>query len=287
MKNILTLFLVIILVVSCAPPIDDSLDPEVNVVVLLDLGDRISNSNQRKRDITIFEYISSSFLNRIWDYKLIRSNLSIKIADLNSNEFSEPLYEEKLSLNLRTIPDDEYLWGTRTEMLVNYDTIRSEQISDLYNKSLNINNRKGDLWSFFNNDLNNLLSRDSTTNNFIFIISDGYLEQKNYLNNFSYFNNMKNWEYELKKQKAIKPLNKKFVPNTKVLFLELAPKKDFTFEYDMLKLGWEVWLEDIGFGDVRFLKNDDHLNLLQEEIGKLLGSFEAPIPTTPSSSEAF
>jgi hypothetical protein len=232
------LFLIMMLVASCMPPQEEKEVPMAvkhNYIILLDLSDRlIVQDNQPERDKELINHIYSIFEERVRSQLYLRSRDEIRVviahqrgADLNSE-----VYEDSLYFNIENIPG---VLRRKTEE--ERRSIFSNNLDKLYNEAVFSENPKdfygADIWRYFYEDLKVDYVSDTLTENFLFLLTDGYpIVGK-----------------DLSKLQTVK----EDYPDLKIILLEAAPR-DKDMEWDRVVELWEEWFESMKIENYEFVK---------------------------------
>jgi len=277
MKNVASLLLLLILIFSCGNKSELEKKPvSRNVIILLDLSDRILLENQIARDKSTINAIIQTYLNSIKDtivaydkeFNRISDKFSVRIAYQKNIPYDKQHFENILQFDFARKDANNAKF-----ILQDFPKQLSTELDNLYNAAKFSDNSKdyhgADIWKFFSEDLDNLISDDDNSINYLFIITDGYLYFENYKENIKQTNRRpdmqflselrnKNWEEKFDKEDwGLIPLNKQF-PNLKVCVLEIAPN-DFWNEFDLLKKVWSKWLTEMGIdrNNIYFSKSEN------------------------------
>jgi len=277
MKNVASLLLLLILIFSCGNKSELEKKPvSRNVIILLDLSDRILLENQIARDKSTINAIFQTYLNSIKDtivaydkeFNRISDKFSVRIAYQKNIPYDKQHFENILQFDFARKDANNAKF-----ILQDFPKQLSTELDNLYNAAKFSDNSKdyhgADIWKFFSEDLDNLISDDDNSINYLFIITDGYLYFENYKENIKQTNRRpdmqflselrnKNWEEKFDKEDwGLIPLNKQF-PNLKVCVLEIAPN-DFWNEFDLLKKVWSKWLTEMGIdrNNIYFSKSEN------------------------------
>jgi hypothetical protein len=223
---------------KCNPPAPkDSKQLRIknNFIVLLDLSDRIIvQPNQSERDKEIIHHIYSLFEKNVKENLYIKSRDEIKVviapqrgSGLHSEIFEDRLYVNMDNINMvyRKSKEEE----RRLEYLANVDT--------LYNNAIFSSNTEdyhgADIWKYFYEDLRYDYVSDTLTNNYLFILTDGYpIVGKN--------------------PNKLQPINSRF-PNLHVVIVEAAPR-DKDLEWDRIMDRWSEWFKEISVPEFTIIK---------------------------------
>lgn len=237
-SSIVLVGIIIILSISCNPPVPKSAAPmrvKNNYIVLLDLSDRIIvQPNQLERDKEIIQHIYSMFEQNVKENLYIKSRDEIKIviapqrgANLPTEVFEDRLYINMDNINLvhRKSKEEERM----IQYIANLDT--------LYDKAMYSSNPKdyygADIWKYFYEDLRYDYVSDTLTKNYLFILTDGYpIVGKN--------------------TNKLQPISSKF-PNLHVVLVEAAPR-DKDMEWDRIMELWSEWFDEINVPEYTIIK---------------------------------
>lgn len=237
--NIVTLlFLGLVMLSGCKLPAPEKKESSIrvkhNYIVLLDLSDRlIVQENQPERDKQIVKSLYSLFEDKVRNDLYIKSRDEIKvvIAPQSGSEVNRNVFEDKLYVNMSTVsPVHRKLKEEerRKNFISNLDT--------LYNKavfSTAPNEYHGaDIWKYFHEDLKLDYSRDTLTENFLFILTDGYPIVGH--------------------QHKLLEVKNEF-PDLHIVLLEAAPREK-DMEWDRIIGIWEEWFYKIGIKKYTLVK---------------------------------
>jgi len=278
-KNIIFSFCIIFLLLSCdGNKIEKKFPVQRNVIVLLDLSDRIIlNKNQPSLDKETISAIIDIFISSIKDtiihydknFNLIKDKFSIRIADQKSMDIDKEFFEKSLQFDFSDTKANNYKY-----ILQDFQSTIKQQLDTLYKLAAKSSNPKdyngADLWKFFNEDLETMINENAK--NYLFIITNGYLYFENYNNKIPNNNRRTDMKFmsELRKQDwentfdkndmGLIPLEKNF-SNLKIAVLEIAPK-DFWNEYDLIKKVWGKWFNEMGVKDemIMFSKSGNSID---------------------------
>ncbi len=177
---LLLVALLLILLASCKIPKPEqrknALRVKNNYIVLLDLSDRlIVQDHQPERDKQIIKKLYSIFEDKVRKELYIKSRDEIRVviapqlgAGLNRNVFEDRLYVNMAALNLveRKAREEE----RRKNFFATLDTLYQRAVYSQTPTDYN----GADIWKYFYEDLKTDYSKDTLTNNYLFILTDGY-----------------------------------------------------------------------------------------------------------------
>ncbi len=238
-KNRLAIIIctIAIFIVSCAPPPakENKVRIKHNYIILLDLSDRlIVQENQPERDVEIIKYIYGLFEEKVKNDLYIKSRDEIKIviAPQHGSNIKTEIFEDELYTNIESIKN-VFRKKTELERRNNFHAY----LDTLYQKAVFSNDPKkyygADIWKYFYEDLNYDISKDTLTENFLFILTDGYPIVGKDLN-------------------KLQPTKSKF-SDLKVILIEAAPREK-DMEWDRIMELWQSWFDEIGVSDYTMIK---------------------------------
>ncbi|MBN1184291.1 MAG: hypothetical protein JXB49_18520 [Bacteroidales bacterium] len=237
-KKTILLILATILIISCQPPQPvKKVEPTVknNYIILLDLSDRlIVQENQPERDKEIIMSIYNIFKEKVKKELYIRSRDEIKvvIAPQKGDKIKKEIFEDRLYINMESIPNvlKSKKEAERTSHFkANLDTLYQKAVfskipTDYYG---------ADIWQYFYEDLQTDYVKDDLTNNFLFILTDGYpIVGKN--------------------QEKLQPVKNTF-PDLHVILVEAAPREK-DLEWDKVMNMWTDWFNEINIEKYTLIK---------------------------------
>ena len=231
-------FFLMLLLASCMPPQEEKAIPMAvkhNYIILLDLSDRlIVQDNQPERDKELIKHIYTLFEERVRKQLYIRSRDEIRvvIAPQRGADLRNEVYEDSLYTNIENIPT---VLRRKTEE--ERRSIFYNNLDKLYDQAVFSSNPKdfygADIWKYFYEDLKVDFVRDTLTQNFLFLFTDGYpIVGK-----------------DLTKLQSVK---EKY-PDMKVVLMEAAPR-DKDMEWDRVIELWEAWFDSMEVTDYQFMK---------------------------------
>ena len=256
----------------------------LNLLVLLDLSDRLTTPEQINRDTQLLHHIYRLFHNRVRQQLYINSTdrLQILLAPQRSLPVQTENMETRLRVYLPDVPMKE-----RAAFLRTHEPLFFSRIDSLYH--IATTGRKpeaysgSDIWKFFDQHLNLYLRRDTNAVNKIIILTDGYFD----------FELLKD-----KKQKGCRysysellmrqartgtiPLQQLFdscgllpvtlnQPNISVMVTEISPKTAGAGETRILKTMWGSWLKAMHIGSYQLAEKSE-LNEVKEQISTFIGN---------------
>jgi hypothetical protein len=218
--------LILISAVGCKLPSPEKKKSEPrtshNYIILLDLSDRlIVQDNQPDRDKEIIKDLYYLFEMKVRKELYIKSSDQIKVvmapqlgAGLRRDVFEDRLYVNMKNINnvFRKVKEEE----RRKNFYANLDTLYAKAVfsrrpADYYG---------ADIWKYFYEDLKMDYSKDPNTENYLFILTDGYpIVGHN--------------------QNKLLGIKDEF-PNLQIVLLEAAPREK-DMEWDNVMRNWEDW----------------------------------------------
>lgn len=206
-----------------------------NYIILLDLSDRlIIQDNQPERDKEIIKTLYSMFEEKVKRELYLRSRDEIKVvmAPQRGSGLKRDVFEDRLYVNMETV-DNVFKRAKeeerRVDFIANLDTLYSKAV---FSKSPD-DYYGADIWKYFYEDLKNDYVDGENTENYLFIITDGY---------------------PIVGQNSNKLLQvKNEFPGLHIVLLEAAPR-DKDMEWDRIMTVWEQWFSKIGIENYTLIK---------------------------------
>lgn len=206
-----------------------------NYIILLDLSDRlIIQDNQPERDKEIIKTLYSMFEQKVKKELYIKSRDEIKVvmAPQRGSGLKRDMFEDRLYVNMENV-ENVYKRSKEEERRVNFfanlDTLYSKAV---FSKSPD-DYYGADIWKYFYEDLKNDYVDEENTENYLFIITDGY---------------------PIVGQNSNKLLEvKNEFPALNIVMLEAAPR-DKDMEWDRIMTVWEQWFNKIGIENYTLIK---------------------------------
>lgn len=206
-----------------------------NYIILLDLSDRlIVQPGQPERDKQIIQQIYTLFEEKVKKELYIKSRDEIKvvIAPQLGSGMKRDVFEDRLYVNMENVKNFYRKKGEaqrKKDFFANLDTLYKEAVfshvpTDYYG---------ADIWKYFYEDLKVDYSRDTLTENYLFILTDGYPIVGNDHN----------------KLKAIK----NEYPDLHIILAEATPREK-DLEWDRIMNVWEDWFHSIGIKKYTLIK---------------------------------
>jgi hypothetical protein len=225
------LFTVALLAMGCKMPKPEKKNTALrlkhNYIVLLDLSDRlIVQDNQPERDKQIIKNLYALFEEKVKKELYIKSRDEIKIviAPQRGGRIQRDEFEDRLYVNMENIervlrkPKEV---ERRNNFAANLDTLYRTAVF-----SRNPDDYHGaDIWKYFYEDLKVDYVRDEATENYLFILTDGY----------PIVGQNQNKLLEVKNE----------FPDLHIVLLEASPREK-DLEWDHIMSVWEDWFTKIG-----------------------------------------
>lgn len=206
-----------------------------NYIVLLDLSDRlIIQENQPERDKKIIKELYSLYEARIKSnlYIKARDEIKVVIAPQRGSSLKKEVFEDQLYINMDNIKN---IYRKPKEQ-ERRDAFYSH-VDTLYQKAVFSNNPENyhgaDIWKYFYEDLSVDYARDTLTQNYLFILTDGY-------------------PIVGKTQVKLQEVKDKF-PDLHIVLIEASPREK-DMEWDRIMGVWEEWFEKIGVKKYTLIK---------------------------------
>jgi len=231
-------FLALLVLASCMPPQEEktvSTAVKHNYIILVDLSDRlIVQDNQPERDKELIKHIYTIFEERVKNqlYLRARDEIKVVIAHQRGAGLQSEVYEDSLFINIENIPA---VLRRKTEEERRNTFFNN--VDKLYEQAVFSNNPKeyygADIWRYFYEDLKVDYVKDTLTENYLFLFTDGYpIVGK-----------------DLSKLQTVR----EDYPELKVVLMEAAPR-DKDMEWDRVIELWEAWFKSMDIEDYEFAK---------------------------------
>ena len=218
---------------------------------MLDLSDRlIVQENQPERDKKIIMSIYNLFAEKVRKelYIKARDEIKVVIAPQKGDKLKTEIFEDKLYIDVENIP-----LMLRRKTIEKQNTDFGKNIDTLYQKaefsSKPSDYHGADIWKYVYEDLKTDFIKDTMTENFLFILTDGYpIVGKN--------------------KEKLNPVKESF-PNLHVVIVEAAPREE-DMEWDNIMNLWAEWFKEIGITNYTLIKRKA-ISKEIEEIKNLIG----------------
>lgn len=233
------LALVMIAASSCNLPAPEKkkavLRTKHNYIVLLDLSDRlIVQPGQPQRDKQIIKSLYNVFESKVKKdlYIKSRDEFKVVIAPQLGTGLRRDVFEDRLYVNMNNISNVYRKLNEedrRKAFEANLDTLyRTAVFSSDPEKY-----HGADIWKYFHEDLKVDYSRDTLTENYLVIVTDGY----------PIVGHNRNKLLEVKNE----------FPNLKIALIEAAPREK-DMEWDRMMGTWQEWFDGMGIKEYTLIK---------------------------------
>lgn len=272
-----------------------------NIVVVLDVSDRLKKDQQIERDIKIVKYIVARFEEAFVRKHLRRGRRAgpyphrltfavpeqpVPVPESSTSEQPKPYRAPSAILEKLKIRDLEKKSGGHPEFKKQRNALLQE-IKKLYEFVQNDNPYTGsDIWKWFQENAEHYLRKDS--HNYIICLSDGYLKFDDDIEKdlpAGRFIEVGIWREKPNWREYITPLLRtgKDFSDYDITFMMMEinlhrdPKTGTTFPYDLeiMLAHWKPWLEGMGIKDHRFKQQ-----VPEEVLGDVIASFLLPRQVT-------
>lgn len=247
-----------------------------NIIVLLDLSDRLTLPGQVNRDTLLLRQIYTAFEERVRKQMYINAQdqLQVLVAPQRSLPAHTETIENRLRINMQEVPVKE-----RSGFLKKKRPVFFQQVDSLYHAAAQrpASSFSGsDIWKFFDQYLRNYLVPDTNTENRIIVLTDGYFD----------FESLKDkkqqgcrYSYSEKlMQKGRVPVPGNMAPelffqqifdscglipvhinqgNTGILVAEMTARNSYEYELELLEAMWSGWYNTMGIGYISFVRKND------------------------------
>ncbi|HMJ68217.1 MAG TPA: hypothetical protein VK508_04955 [Cyclobacteriaceae bacterium] len=258
MKNITLIFLATAFVLSnCTLPAPEKKKATArtkhNYIVLLDLSDRlIVQQNQPQRDKQIIKSLYGAFERKVRKdlYIKSRDEFRVVIAPQLGTGVRRDDFEDRLYVNMKNISNVYRKLNEedrRTAFEANLDTLYNNAVFSSTPEEYH----GADIWKYFHEDLKVDYSRDTLTENFLIIITDGY----------PIVGHNRNKLLEVKNE----------FPDLKIALVEAAPREK-DMEWDRMMLTWQEWFEGMGVKEYTLIKR----GAITKELEQIKDVVDAP-----------
>lgn len=246
----------------------------INYTIILDLSDRVLNQHQLTYDIAQIKLIFNDFKKKAKQNLIITSKdrFILKIIHQKKSTLDIDYYENIIQLRL-----DQLNIRDKNKQLENLESKLAttlEQLKKDANLGDNTSDYAGvDLWSFLNDNKDNLTSPDY--NNTIVIMTDGYLdfendnhviELKNHFTGTKFLRELSsdNWkEKAIQEGYGILPINLKFEAKWIITGIKSKNSSDI-FQLSKIKYFWNKWIEESASTSPHFINYSTESQILSE-----------------------
>jgi len=244
---------------------EDNNAPDSRFIIVFDLSNRL-HSTPKPSDLDILKIILKNFHSIVKSKGRIFSDDDLFVIGLND----EMRHTDSITIQSNNAVEIDAHIQSKTLQI-------SDKFKSIYANS-NQKSTGSDIWSFMNNDLDNMLSCSQQKTNKLIIVTDGYLfSKKTKLQSdgkttliktsaIAQFSNNPQW------MDAIKKSNYGIVPaktaqcQYEALILELSSNNNGPYESDVLSNIWEKWIKKSGANRVKALKSNSSKQVLESII---------------------
>jgi hypothetical protein len=261
--------IVLFLAWGCKMPPPDERKGELrvkhNYIVLLDLSDRlIVQENQPARDKQIIRELYSLFERKVKKelYLKSRDEIKVVIAPQLGAGLRRDVFEDRLYINMKTIGNvyrKSHEEERRKAFYANVDTLYRNAV---FSRSPH-DYHGADIWKYFYEDLKTDYSKDPQTENYLFILTDGY----------PIVGHNQNKLLQVKNE----------FPDLNIVLLEASPRET-DMEWDRIMGVWEEWFRKIGVKKYTLIKRGSITKEL-EQIKGVVTEAPAQKPTNSASAK--
>jgi hypothetical protein len=257
-----------------------------NIVILADLGQRLSLYDQPQRDRLIINTLFDQFEKAARQHQFIHSKDKLHVVALPNHHLNPVLtsLQNALMLDMENVPLNErskYIRDTKKGFLQALDSLYA---------GAGHSNQQGhsQLWTFFSGSLSSYLKTDTSFDNYVIVLTNGYADgagdaQHGYTASTSLMQAARqqaNWQSFVTRQ-PLKPVSLN-TPRVHLFFAEIAADtafENFPDELKLLQQVWQVWAAALNIGgDIKILPRITAANVCNE-VAQFIG--QAPVRRTP------
>ena len=269
--------------VGCSdPPPKPTQSKPLNIIVILDISNRISSEkkpNQIKTDIVIAEGI----VNLYYKYVLQkRGDLRNRVAFAVPRQPDAPQIPKNITTQLKIWPTSNGKRVKRAEFEGMKKTLL-EAIGKLYHLDETQNPFTGsDIWRWFRDSAESYLKQDAR--NYIICLSDSYLDFNNNIQikrpkrtyipyqQVVKFRDTPDWKQKFHAEgHSLLEIEKDF-SNYEVKFLMVEIAHRHMLDLEIVKEYWQTWLKSMGITDSQFLPTQDDPQIVIEKIKEFIST---------------
>lgn len=256
---------------SESKPTDAPEAAAANVIVLLDLSDRIDTArfpHQAERDLHRAEDIVNAFSagQLQYGYMVSRDKLTITMAKQAQTSYEAFDFSEGLSINMGAGMNKPKFDQQKDELLT--------KVSLLYQQAIGNPTSGADIWSWFRDELPDML--DPNARNKLIILTDGYMTFERSTTQQKHTGTCMRIE-ELAQLRQSTNIKQTFeqrgiglhphpgnYPSLEAIVLEVTPEhpERYTNEMDILRHYWETWLQQMN------IKSSIHPSFTNREVSE-------------------
>jgi hypothetical protein len=274
MPRVFIFLLGVICIISCTPRSKAGQKTAIkpmNLVVLLDLSDRLTTPEQVQRDTQLLHHIYRLFENRAKRQFYIQCKDRLQVLVMPQKSLpagSIEGIESRLRILMPEVPLKE-----RASFLKKNEVSFFNAIDSLYIAATGKRNASeysgSDTWKFFDQYLRNYMVQDTGTINKVVVLTDGYLDFESLKDKkekgcrYSYSgaimrqarNNKNNYRLLFDSCGLIPVVFNQ--TNISVLAAEISPKLSFENEAVILETMWQSWIRDMHIGTSQVIRKSD------------------------------
>lgn len=246
-----------------------------NVIVLLDLSDRITLDGQLDKDQEIIKAVLDVFQDNQRKFGFINSKDRLRVA-IAPEPGVTAIANDRLIIDMSTTVKGKKAAESKGKPA--FDEMREEfeaELSDLYTKASENLNTGADLYTFFCTTLPVSFLEDPDKATKVIVLTDGYLyfnrefQKKRPPGSYMIDRQVdkqrkaKDWEAYYDKYKLELKACSKNLDNVEVLFLEIAPKfqGQSVNEFDIVSHYWSEWFSAMGVDAQMYPQNHQVSNI--------------------------
>lgn len=299
----ITRLLLLFVLLSCActkrkPSAEQKKGKSLNLIVLLDLSDRLTIPGQVNRDTVLLRQAYHAFEQHVRRQFFINSHdqLHVLVAPQKNQPANIEIFENRLRISMQELPVKE-----RASFLRKNEPLFFRQIDSLYHAASGkpASSFSGsDIWKFFDQYLRNYLAPDTNTINKIIVLTDGYFDFESLKDKkqegcrYSYSEKLMQKGRALNIPETVVPeviyekafdscglipvrINQK---NVGIMLTEITPRNSFDKELELLESLWKSWYNTMGIAYMNIIRKGD-----MQTVKSLLSDFILSIPKTPGN----
>ncbi len=260
MKNLLSIIGFVFIFSTLIANVPATSTTPTNIVILLDLSDRLLNPGQGDIDqIAIMEYFYSfEALVKSQLYIKSKDRFCIQILPQFKSSYDNDYFNNLLNIDLSSTPVAE-----RRKRMDEFGQKLPQILKELYTfaakNKFPADFAGVDIWKFFNNQLSYELLPDY--NNSLVVITDGYFDfedyshvekNKNRYTSTQFLSKLKSdsWRQMAEQQDYGILCIKKNFQNSRITIIGINPKNKDLFEQEKLIYFWEKWAGEMNFKNI-------------------------------------
>jgi hypothetical protein len=284
---------------------DDQDSKTHNYIIYIDLSKRLLEPEQVENDKKIVLDILSTLIDRakkiVVDHDKDFSSLKDKITVIVTPKHAFGTYlndfESKLSLDFEKIDKR----AVNYYFSQSYEDFYLETLNELYGLSEKTDAiaSGSEIWDFFSNKLEDKMLTGADVQNYLFILSDGYVYShegaQGIGNRFASVDFMKqltgkDWEAKfVKDDYGLIPTNKDF-PMLSVMLLEFKPQDYATNEAAILEKVWLKWMDEMSIENIRISRSSNAARVRQDlveflDAPKIVADYQLAYQEEPASTQ--